>query len=166
MWENVSYCGLRSDIHLLLLHYLVRIRLESWSLFGSYIMKGDKVGGLSLIKWLLTMVLSETGFPFCLSGAPEVRFSNWVWLACPHTPLPASLTPAFPPHFSAKIRSPGLWMERGFSVTSGKKAETAGSFLRARLAAHGRIKLMHYSERKICGLWVNFGGVGSSCSAF
>lgn len=49
----------------------------------------------------------------------------------------------------------------GFSVTSDKKAETAGSLLHARLAAHGWIKLMHYSERKICGLWVNFGGVGS-----
>lgn len=83
-----------------------------------------------------------------------------------HTPPGSSHTrlsiPVLSPNQIAWASCLNGW---GFSVTSGKEAETAGSFLRARLAAHGWIKLMHYSERKICGLWVNFGGVGSDCSA-
>lgn len=156
--EYDSYCGLRSSIQVI----TNNTRLKSWYLFGPYAIKGNNVGGVSLTKSWLTTVPNEPGLP--LSGAPAIRrLSNSTLFPFPAHTHPSGPLPHLPFHQTLCQNLPkqssclNWW---GFSVTS-DKAETAGSFLHARLAAHGWIKLIHYSERKKCGLWVNFGGIGS-----
>lgn len=83
---------------------------------------------------------------------------------CSHIRIWVSPTSTFPTQPSAEQRQiprPFCLNQWVCSVTSDKKADAVGRSLPSRLAARGWTTLIHYSEGKKCGLWLNFEGIGS-----